>query len=384
MRNLCAAALLATSVLASACGSGESSDSMTLTPPRLQKADFGTTADGRPVEMYTIRNGQGAEMTVITYGGIIQSLKVPDRTGAFDDVVMGFDSVAEYEKSSPYFGAIIGRVGNRIANGTFSLDGKTFTLAKNDGANHLHGGVKGWDKAVWQAEPFQDRRGAGLLLTHTSPDGDEGYPGKVTAHVRYTLTPENELIVEYHATTDVPTIINLTQHSYFNLAGNKAADILGHELTINADRFTPVDGGLIPTGELAPVEGTPFDFRAPTTIGERIANTDVQLTRGKGYDHNYVLTRSGDGLQLAASVYEPITGRTMEIRTTEPGIQFYSGNFLDGSFTGKAGRAYPHRSGFCLETQHYPDSPNQPSFPSVVLRKGEDYKSETVFKFGAR
>lgn len=357
---------------------------MTLTPPRLQKADFGTTADGRPVEMYTIRNGQGAEMTVITYGGIIQSLKVPDRTGAFDDVVMGFDSVAEYEKSSPYFGAIIGRVGNRIANGTFSLDGKTFTLAKNDGANHLHGGVKGWDKAVWQAEPFQDKRGAGLLLTHTSPDGDEGYPGTVTAHVRYTLTPENELIVEYHATTDAPTIINLTQHSYFNLAGNKAADILGHELTLNADRFTPVDGGLIPTGELAPVEGTPFDFRAPTTIGARIANTDVQLTRGKGYDHNYVLTRSGDGLQLAASVYEPITGRTMEIRTTEPGIQFYSGNFLDGSFTGKAGRAYPHRSGFCLETQHYPDSPNQPSFPSVVLRKGEDYKSETVFRFGHR
>jgi aldose 1-epimerase len=297
---------------------------------------------------------------------------------------MGFDTIAEYEKSSPYFGALIGRVGNRIANGTFSLDGKTFTLAKNNGPNHLHGGVKGWDKAVWQAEPFQDKRGPGLLLTHTSPDGDEGYPGKVTAHVRYTLTAENELIVEYHATTDAPTVINLTQHSYFNLAGSKATDILGHELTINADRFTPVDDGLIPTGELAPVDGTPFDFRAPTTIGARITQTDVQLTRGEGYDHNYVLNRTGDGLQLAASVYEPITGRTMEIRTTEPGIQFYSGNFLDGSFTGKAGRAYPHRSGFCLETQHYPDSPNQPSFPTVVLRKGEDYKSETVFKFGAR
>ena len=384
MRNLYAAALVATTALASACGGGESSDPMTLTPPRLQKAEFGTTADGRAVDKYTIRNAQGAEMTVLTYGGIIQSLKMPDRTGAIDDIVMGFDSVAEYEKSSPYFGALIGRVGNRIANGTFTLDGKVFTLAKNDGPNHLHGGVKGWDKAVWQAEPFQDKRGPGLLLTHTSPDGDEGYPGKVTAHVRYTLTSENELIVEYHATTDAPTIINLTQHSYFNLAGTKAADILGHELTINADRFTPVDAGLIPTGELAPVEGTPFDFRKATTIGARIANTDVQLTRGKGYDHNYVLNRSGDGLQLAASVYEPISGRTMEIRTTEPGIQFYSGNFLDGSFTGKAGRAYPHRAGFCLETQHYPDSPNQPSFPSVVLRKGEDYKSETVFKFGSR
>lgn len=384
MRNLCAAALILTSVLASGCGSDESSESMTLTPPRLQKADFGNTADGRPVEMYTIRNGQGSEMTVLTYGGIIQSLKVPDRTGAIDDVVMGFGSVAEYEKSSPYFGALIGRVGNRIANGTFSLDGRPFTLAKNDGPNHLHGGVKGWDKAVWQAEPFQDKRGPGILLTHTSPDGDEGYPGKVTAHVRYTLTAANELIVEYHATTDAPTVINLTQHSYFNLAGSKAADILGHELTIHADRFTPVDAGLIPTGELAPVEGTPFDFRTPTTIGARIGNTDVQMTRGRGYDHNYVLTRSGDGLQLAASVYEPTTGRTMEIHTTEPGIQFYSGNFLDGSFTGKGGRAYPHRAGFCLETQHYPDSPNQPSFPTVVLRKGEDYKSETVFKFGAR
>jgi aldose 1-epimerase len=383
MRSLCTSALIATALLASACGGGESSDSM-LTPPRLQKADFGATADGRLVDKYTIRNAEGAEMTVLTYGGIIQSLKVPDRTGAMDDVVLGFDSVAEYEKSSPYFGSLIGRVGNRIANGSFTLDGKAFTLAKNNGPNHLHGGVNGWDKVVWHAEPFQDKRGPGLLLTHTSPDGDEGYPGKVTAHVRYTLTSKNELIVEYHATTDAPTVINLTQHSYFNLAGNKAVDILGHELTINADRYTPVNDGLIPTGELAAVQGTPFDFRTPTTIGARIANSDTQLTYGKGYDHNYVLNRSGDGLQLAASVYEPTTGRTLEIRTTEPGIQFYSGNFLDGSFTGKAGRAYPHRAGFCLETQHYPDSPNQPAFPTVVLRPGQDYKSETVFTFGAR
>jgi len=357
---------------------------MTVTPLRVAKTDFGATADGRLVEQYTIRNGQGAEMTVLTYGGIIQSLKVPDRTGAIDDVVLGFDTVAEYEKSSPYFGAIIGRVGNRIANGTFTIDGKTFTLAKNDGVNHLHGGVKGWDKAVWQADPFQDARGPGILLTHTSLDGDEGYPGKITAHVRYTLTAKNELIVEYHATTDAPTLINLTQHSYFNLAGAKAADILGHELTINADRFTPVDDGLIPTGEFAPVEGTPFDFRTPTAIGARIASTDTQMTRGRGYDHNYVITRTGDGLQLAASVYEPVTGRTLEVRTTEPGLQLYTGNFMDGSFTGKGGRAYPHRSGFCLETQHYPDSPNQPTFPTIVLRKGEDYKSETVFTFGVR
>ncbi len=371
-------------LLASGCGGGGSSESITVTPLRVAKADFGATADGRLVEQYTIRNGQGAEMTVLTYGGIIQSLKVPDRTGAIDDVVLGFDSVAEYEKSSPYFGALIGRVGNRIANGAFTLDGKTFTLAKNNDANHLHGGVKGWDKAVWQADPFQDARGPGILLTHTSPAGDEGYPGKVTAHVRYTLTAKNELIVEYHATTDAPTIINLTQHSYFNLAGAKAADILGHELTINADRFTPVDDGLIPSGELAPVEGTPFDFRTPTPIGARIASTDMQMTRGRGYDHNYVLNRTGDGLQLAAAVYEPVTGRTMEVRTTEPGLQLYTGNFLDGSFTGKGGRAYPHRSGFCLETQHYPDSPNQPTFPSVVLRPGQDYTSETVFTFGVR
>jgi aldose 1-epimerase len=384
MRKLLVMAVGGTFLLASACGGGSSSAPMGVTPLRVEKTDFGATADGRLVDQYTIRNGQGAEMTVLTYGGIIQSLKVPDRTGAYDDIVLGFDSVAEYEKSSPYFGAIIGRVGNRIANGAFTLDGKTFTLAKNNGPNHLHGGIKGWDKAVWQAEAFQDARGPGLLLTHTSPDGDEGYPGKITAHVRYTLTAANELIVEYHATTDAPTVINLTQHSYFNLAGAKAADILGHELTINADRFTPVDDGLIPTGELAPVAGTPFDFRTPTPIGARIASTDTQMTRGRGYDHNYALTRTGDGLELAASVYEPVTGRTLEVRTTEPGVQLYTGNFMDGSFTGKGGRAYPHRSGFCLETQHFPDSPNQPNFPTVVLRKGEDYKSETVFKFGAR
>lgn len=384
MRPLTHAAVLSSFLLASACGGGDSSGSMPLTPPRITKANFGTTADGRFVEAYTIRNGKGMEMVVLTYGGIIQSLRAPDRTGAFDDIVMGFDTLAEYEAHSPYFGSLIGRVGNRIAGGAFTLDGRTYTLARNNGPNHLHGGVKGWDKLIWAADPFQDATGAGVLLTLTSPDGDEGYPGTVTAHVRYTLTPDNRLIVDYHATTDKPTIINLTQHSYFNLGGAKTPDILGHELLINADRFTPVDATLIPTGVLAPVEGTPFDFRVPTAIGARIDADHEQIAHGPGYDHNFVLTRAGDGLELAATVYEPVTGRTLEIRTTEPGLQFYAGNFLDGSFTGKGGRAYPRRSGFCLETQHFPDAPNQPAFPSIELRPDGEYRSQTVFAFGVR
>jgi aldose 1-epimerase len=275
-------------------------------------------------------------------------------------------------------------VGNRIKDGQFTLDGKTYTLAKNNGPNHLHGGIKGWDKLVWQADPFNDATGSGVLLTLVSPDGDEGYPGTVTAHVKYTLTGNNELIVDYHATSDAPTVINLTQHSYFNLGGAQTPDILGHELTLNADRYTPVDATLIPTGELAPVEGTPFDFRAPTAIGARIDADHPQIAHGPGYDHNWVLNRSGEGLQSAVTVYEPVTGRVMEIRTTEPGIQFYAGNFLDGTLRGKGGRVYPRRSGFCLETQHFPDSPNQPTFPSVVLRPGGEYKSQTVFAFSAR
>jgi aldose 1-epimerase len=381
MRTVVGLGLLA---LAAGCGGGESSDSMSLTPPRVTQNPFGSTADGRPVDIITLRNGKGAEMTVLTYGGIIQTLKMPDRDGNYGDIVMGFDTLAEYEQSSPYFGSLIGRVGNRIANGRFTLDGTTYTLAQNNGPNHLHGGVKGWDKLIWDADPFQDETGAGVILTLNSPDGDEGYPGAVTAHVKYTLTPNNELIVDYHATSDAPTVINLTQHSYFNLGGAQTQDILGHELMLNADRFTPVDATLIPTGELAPVDGTPFDFRTPTAIGARIDADHPQIAHGPGYDHNWVLNRTGDGLQVAATVYEPTTGRTMEIRTTEPGIQFYAGNFLDGSFTGKGGRAYPRRSGFCLETQHFPDSPNQPSFPSITLRPGEDYATQTVFAFGAR
>jgi aldose 1-epimerase len=373
-------------LLAPACGGGESSGDVTSQTPatRVTTEAFGSTADGKPVDLITLRNGKGIEMTVATYGGIIVSLKTPDRNNVVDDIVMGHDSVAGYEKNSPYFGSLIGRVGNRIANGQFTLDGQTYTLAKNNGPNHLHGGIKGWDKVVWKADPFQDRTGVGVRLEYTSADGEEGYPGKVTAHVAYTLTPDNKLIVDYHATTDKATVINLTQHSYFNLGGAKTPDILGHELMINADRYTPVDDGLIPTGELAPVAGTPFDFRTATAIGARINTAgDVQLTRGKGYDHNYVLN-GGGGLQLAARVYEPVTGRTLEITTTEPGVQLYTGNFLDGTITGKGGRVYPHRSGFCLETQHFPDSPNKPNFPPITLRPGGDYNSQTVFAFGAR
>ena len=377
-------------VAAAACGGGESAAPAPTKAPeesiRVQKEAFGQTADGKPVDMITLRNGKGIEMKVITYGGIITSLKTPDRTGAIDDIVMGYDSVAAYEANSPYFGSLIGRVGNRIGNGTFTLDGKTYTLAKNNGPNHLHGGIKGWDKVVWKlnGDPFQDRTGVGVRLEYTSPDGEEGYPGTVTAHVVYTLTPDNTLIVDYQATTDKPTVINLTQHSYFNLGGAKTQDILGHEVMLNADRYTPVDSTLIPTGELATVEGTPFDFRKSTAIGARINDKNTQLEYGKGYDHNWVLTRSGDGLQQAASVYEPVTGRTLEISTTEPGIQFYTGNFLDGTIKGKGGRVYLHRSGFCLETQHYPDSPNKKNFPSIELRPGGEYKSQTVFTFGSR
>lgn len=377
-------------VAAAACGGGESAAPAPTKAPeesiRVQKEAFGQTADGKPVDMITLRNGKGIEMKVITYGGIITSLKTPDRTGAIDDIVMGYDSVAAYEANSPYFGSLIGRVGNRIGKGTFTLDGKTYTLAKNNGPNHLHGGIKGWDKVVWKlnGDPFQDRTGVGVRLEYTSPDGEEGYPGTVTAHVVYTLTPDNTLIVDYQATTDKATVINLTQHSYFNLGGAKTQDILGHEVMLNADKYTPVDSTLIPTGELATVEGTPFDFRKSTAIGARINDKNTQLEYGKGYDHNWVLTRSGDGLQQAASVYEPVTGRTLEISTTEPGIQFYTGNFLDGTIKGKGGRVYVHRSGFCLETQHYPDSPNKKNFPSIELRPGGEYKSQTVFTFGSR
>lgn len=349
---------------------------------RVEKAAFGTTAEGHAIDIYTIRNARDVEVRVTNYGGIITSLKTPDRNGRIDDIVLGFDSLAPYLQGTPYFGAIIGRYGNRIGHARFTLAGNSYTLAANDGVNHLHGGVRGFDKVVWQAEPFERATERGLILQYTSPDGEEGYPGELLATVTYTLNDDNELIVDYHATTDQPTVVNLTQHSYFNLAGAGNGDILNHELMIAAPRFTPVDSTLIPTGELAPVAGTPFDFTRATAIGARINGNDVQLKNGRGYDHNWVLERSGTDLELAARVREPVSGRTLEIRTTEPGLQFYSGNFLDGTITGKGGKVYTHRSGFCLETQHFPDSPNQPSFPATVLRPGQEYRTRTVFTFG--
>jgi len=349
----------------------------------VARTSFGTTPDKKAVEIYTLTNAHGAEMRVMTYGGIITSLKVPDRNGQFGDVVLGFDALDGYLKDSPYFGALIGRYGNRIAKGQFVLDGKTYKLATNNGPNHLHGGVKGFDKVLWNAVPGENADGVSLTLTRTSPDGEEGYPGTLHATVRYTLTDTNELAIEYRATTDKPTPVNLTQHSYFNLAAD-GGDILGHELTIHASQYTPVDDTLIPTGELASVQGTPFDFQKSTAIGARIDADSVQLKNGKGYDHNWVLDRNGPGLRAAARVVEPKSGRTLDVATTEPGLQFYSGNFLDGTITGKAGRVYERRTGLCLETQHYPDSPNHSNFPSTILHPGQTYTSRTVFTFGVQ
>jgi galactose mutarotase-like enzyme len=351
---------------------------------RVRREPFGQLPSGSGIEGYTLTNAHGMAVRVLTYGGILQAIRVPDRSGQLGDVVLGHDSLAGYLRDSPYFGALIGRYGNRIAKGTFTLDGRVYRLATNNSPNHIHGGVIGFDKVVWQAEPFERDRESGVALTHTSPDGDEGYPGTLVARVTYTLTDGNELIVDYQATTDRPTLVNLTQHSYFNLTGGGARDVLGHEVEISADRFTPVDATLIPTGALTPVAGTPFDFRTPVALGARIEQPDAQLRAGGGYDHNFVLNRPGPGLFLAARVFEPTTGRTLEVRTTEPGLQLYSGNFLDGTITGKGGRGYARRSGLCLETQHFPDSPNHPDFPTTILRPGERYRSRTVYTFGVR
>lgn len=347
----------------------------------MKKQPFGKTADGQAVDLYTLTNPNGLEAAITNYGGIVVRLKTPDRNGQLADVVLGFDTLDDYLKGHPYFGAIIGRYGNRIAKGRFQLNGVEYKLAVNNGENHLHGGLKGFDKVVWNARDVSTAEAPALELTYTSKDGEEGYPGTLHVTVVYTLTPANELKIDYAATTDKDTIVNLTNHSYFNLAGQGEGDILGHELMINASRFTPVDAGLIPTGELRSVEGTPFDFRKPVAIGARINQDDQQLKYGNGYDHNFVLDRTGDGLVLAARVTEPKSGRVMEVYTTEPGIQFYSGNFLDGSNKGKGGKIYQRRYGFCLETQHFPDSPNKPNFPSTVLRPGAKYQSTTVYRF---
>ena len=352
----------------------------------IDSAPFGSLANGQRAELYTLRNGHGVEVQFTNYGGIITSLKTPDRNGRLGDIVLGYDNLAAYVANSPYFGAIVGRYANRIARGHFTLDGATYTLAVNNGPNSLHGGLRGFDKVVWNARPFQSQEGQAVALDYTSANGEEGYPGTVKTTVTYTLTPDDRLIVDYLATTDKATPINLSQHSYFNLTGNASRDILGHVLTINADATTPVDSTLIPTGQIAPVQGTPFDFRTPTAIGARVdQRQNTQIRYGNGYDHNWVLNRSGaapDALVLAARVVEPTSGRTMEITTTEPGLQFYSGNFLDGSNIGKGGVVYHFRYGLALETQHFPDSPNHANFPSTILRPGQQYRSRTVFKFG--
>jgi aldose 1-epimerase len=365
--------------LGTACSKGSPQMAPPPAPPTL--ASYGRTAEGQAIDITTLRNRHGLEVRAITYGATIVSIRTPDRARAFDDVVLGYDDPESYVRNGPFFGVVVGRYGNRIAKGRFTLDGRTYSLAINNAPNHLHGGVKGWDKAVWKGEPFQDVRGSGIVFSHTSPDGDEGYPGSVRAAVTYTLTDADELRIDYEATTDAPTVINLTQHTYFNLAGKKAADVLGHNVMIAADRYTPVDAGLIPTGELAPVTGTPFDFRQPTAIGARIDQPDPQLVLGHGYDHNFVVNRGGDGLVPAARVVDPTSGRTLEVRTTEPGVQFYTANFLDG-VKGRAGVTYGRHAGFCLETQHFPDSPNHPAFPSTVLWPGQTYRTTTVFAFG--
>ncbi len=379
-----AVVLAALAIVPCACGeSARATLGEKTSTPTVSRTRFGASSDGSPVDLFTIANAGGMEVRTMPYGAILVSIRVPDRRGQPADVVLGFDTFQDYiTKQPPYFGAVVGRYGNRIAKGRFTLDGTLYHLATNNGPNHLHGGVHGFDKATWAAEPFERDGTAGITYTLTSPDGDEGYPGTLHAKVTYMLTSANELRVDYEATTDKATPVNLTQHSYFNLAGEGAGDILGHVLTIDADRFTPVDDTLIPTGELAPVAGTPFDFRTPTAIGARIAVDDAQLKNGNGYDHNWVLNRTGAGLVHAAHLAEPQSGRTLDIATTEPGLQFYSGNFLDGTIHGKSDHVYTRRSGLCLETQHFPDSPNHPAFPSTIVRPGTPYRSQTVFSFG--
>jgi aldose 1-epimerase len=349
--------------------------------PTVSRAPFGRLPGGEAVELFEVRGAAGMVLRASGYGGVIQSLLVPDRDGRLDDVVLGFDRLDAYVADAAYFGALIGRYANRIRGGRFVLDGHPYALPVNDGANHLHGGPGGFHKVPWRVQPFVDGDAAGLRLRRVSPDGEQGYPGRLDAEVTYTLAGR-ELVVDYAARTDRPTPVCLTQHTYFNLAGDAAGDVLDHRLQLSAARYTPVDETLIPTGELAPVEGTAFDFRAPAAIGARIADADPQLARGGGYDHNFVLPADGGRHGPAARVHEPVSGRVLEVLTTEPGLQLYSGNYLDGAALGKGGRRYGYRSGFCLEPQHHPDTPNQPGFPPCILRPGERYASRTVYRFG--
>jgi aldose 1-epimerase len=371
-----AAAALAVVIIAGCAGTPKRSHG-------IMKDHFGRTPDGKDVDLYTLRNANGAVAQIMTYGGIVTTLEMPDRDGQLGDVVLGYDNLDDYVKNNPYFGCIVGRYGNRIAGAKFTLNGKTYTLAANNGPNSLHGGLKGFDKQVWEVvKAAAVNGGATLELRYVSKDGEEGFPGNLTVTTLYTLTADNALRIDYTATTDADTHCNLTQHSYFNLAGS--GDILNHEMMIAADKFTPVDATLIPTGELRPLAGSPLDFSKPTKIGARINANDEQIKLGGGYDHNYVINKPVGQLGLAARAYEATSGRVMEVWTTEPGVQFYSGNFLDGTIRGKGGWVYQHRHGFCLEPQHYPDTPNQPGFPTTVLKPGETYQNTIIYKFSTR
>ena len=351
---------------------------------RIEKSPYGTTVEGIDVHEYTLSNQQGMEISIINYGGIITSWTAKDKNGVYEDIVLGYNELSEYEKESPYFGAIIGRYGNRIAKGKFSIEGKEYTLAVNNGENHLHGGVKGFDKVVWDAEIRSTDSSATLMLNYYSTDMEEGYPGNLEVEVEYTLNNEDELSVTYKSTTDKTTVINLTQHSYFNLSANFNNTILNHELVLNSDSFLPVDNTLIPTGEFRDVTNTPFDFRAPKIIGQQIDEEDLQLKNGFGYDHCWILKEQDMGVRFVASAFEQQSRRYLEVYSDQPGIQFYSGNFLDGTLPSKNNGSYEFRSGFCLETQHFPDSPNQKNFPSVLLWPEEEYKSQTIFKLSVK
>ncbi len=381
MKNLTQLLMLATAELAAVCLVGCAS--MSKSTGTVTEAPFGKTPDGTPVEIYTLRNSHGMEARTMTYGGIVQSLEVPDKNGKFGDVVLGYENLDGYIKSSPYFGALIGRYGNRIAKGKFTLDGQEYTLATNNPPNHLHGGWKGFDKVVWTAKPLQTTDGPALQLTYLSKDGEEGYPGNLSVTAIYTVTEDNALRIQFTATTDKDTLCNLTHHSYFNLRGS--GDVLDHVVQIDADKFTPTDSTSIPTGELRPVDGTPFDFRQPTAIGARINDTnDEQIKFTTGYDDNWVLNKPAGQLGLAARAYEPVSGRTMEVWTTSPGLQFYTGNFLNGSITGKGGWVYQSRDAFCMEAQGFPDSPNHPNFPTTELKPGDIYKNTIIYKFSVK
>ena len=350
----------------------------------IVKSEYGTTAKGEKIDSYKLKNQKGMEVDIMTYGGIITSLKVPNKAGVSEDVVLGFSNFEQYTKDNPFFGALIGRYGNRIGKAKFSLDGVEYKLAANDGPNSLHGGPMGFHKAIWTAEEAKGGANATLKLKYVSKDMEEGFPGNLTVFVTYTLTADNTLEVQYEATTDKKTVVNLTQHSYFNLSGDFSKTILDNVVTIDADKLVPVDATLIPTGKLDDVANTPFDFRTPKAIGKDIEVANEQLKRGKGYDHCWVLNNQDKGFRLAASVYEPTSGRVMEVFTDEPGIQLYTGNFLDGTLPTRDGKTYAHRTGLCLETEHYPDSPNQKTFPTTELKPGETYKTKTAFKFSTK